>query len=49
MSWALAVADDMSTSVTGTLLLQPSGEWALEVVFALREVWCSPFSAPLLN
>lgn len=38
MSWALATPDEMSTSVTGTLVLQPSGEWALEVVFALREV-----------
>ncbi|EIM80534.1 uncharacterized protein STEHIDRAFT_142515, partial [Stereum hirsutum FP-91666 SS1] len=37
MSWALATPDEMSTSVTGTLVLQPSGEWALEVVFALRE------------
>lgn len=37
MSWALAAEDD-SISVTGTLVKQSTGQKALEVIFALREV-----------
>jgi hypothetical protein len=38
MSWALASDDRDSICVTGTLMKQPNGQEALEVIFALREV-----------
>ena len=38
MSWALASNDRDSICVTGTLMKQPNGQEALEVIFALREV-----------
>ena len=41
MSWALSSTEN-SSSVTGTLVKSPTGEIALEVIFALREV-CSIF------
>jgi hypothetical protein len=38
MSWALATDDNDSAQVVGTLVKQPNGQDALEVIFALREV-----------
>ena len=38
MSWALASNDHNLIFVTGTLMKQPNGQEALEVIFALREV-----------
>lgn len=38
MSWALLADDSDGVSVTGTIIRLGTGEDALEVVFALREV-----------